>query len=60
MVEQKNIVEELKKRGVRNRFIVIAGGAPVTDEWVREIGADVNGNDVFRALREVKKLLGVE
>ncbi len=60
MIEQKKIIDELKKRGIRDRFIVIAGGAPVTDEWVREIGADVNGNDVFRALREVKRILGVE
>jgi len=60
MLEQRRIIEELKRKGIRDRFIVIVGGAPVTDEWVREIGADVNGSDVFRALKEVKRLLGVE
>jgi len=60
MLEQRNVVEELKKRGLRDRVIVIAGGAPVTEEYVREIGADVWGRDAFEAVAKVKKLLGVE
>ncbi|MCC6025287.1 MAG: cobalamin-dependent protein, partial [Desulfurococcaceae archaeon] len=59
MLEQRRVVEELKKRGLRDKVIVIAGGAPVTEEWVREIGADVCGDDAFKALRRVKELLGV-
>jgi 5-methyltetrahydrofolate--homocysteine methyltransferase len=59
MLEQRRVVEELKKRGLRDRVIVIAGGAPVTEEWVREIGADVCGDDAFKALKRVKELLGV-
>jgi len=60
MIEQRRVIEELKKRGLRDRVIVIAGGAPVTEEWVREIGADVCGDDAFKALKRVKELLGVE
>jgi trimethylamine corrinoid protein len=59
MLEQRRVVEELKKRGLRDRVVVIAGGAPVTEEWVREIGADVCGDDAFKALKRVKELLGV-
>jgi 5-methyltetrahydrofolate--homocysteine methyltransferase len=59
MIEQRRVVEELRKRGLRDKVIVIAGGAPVTEEWVREIGADVCGDDAFKALRRVKELLGV-
>jgi trimethylamine corrinoid protein len=59
MTEQRRVVEELRKRGLRDKVIVIAGGAPVTEEWVREIGADVCGDDAFKALRRVKELLGV-
>jgi 5-methyltetrahydrofolate--homocysteine methyltransferase len=59
MIEQRRVVEELRKRGLRDKVIVIAGGAPVTEEWVREIGADVCGDDAFKALRRVKDLLGV-
>lgn len=60
MLEQRNVVEELKRRGLRDKVVVVAGGAPVTEEWVREIGADVWGRDAFEAVREVKRLLGVE
>ncbi len=59
MVEQKKVVEELKRRGLRDKVIVVVGGAPVSEEWVREIGADVCGNDAFKALKKVKELLGV-
>jgi 5-methyltetrahydrofolate--homocysteine methyltransferase len=59
MIMQRRVVEELKKRVLRERVIVIAGGAPVTEEWVKEIGADVCGNDAFKALKRVKELLGV-
>jgi 5-methyltetrahydrofolate--homocysteine methyltransferase len=59
MIMQRRVVEELKKRGLRERVIVIAGGAPVTEEWAKEIGADVCGNDAFKALKRVKELLGV-
>lgn len=60
MLEQRNVIEELRRRGLRDKVIVIAGGAPVTEDWVREIGADVWGRDAFEAVARVKKLLGVE
>jgi len=60
MLEQRSVIEELKRRGLRDKVIVIAGGAPVTEEWVKEIGADVWGRDAFEAVRIVKKILGVE
>ncbi|MEM0014333.1 MAG: cobalamin-dependent protein [Zestosphaera sp.] len=59
MVEQGRVVEELRRRGLRDRVVVVVGGAPVTEEWVRDIGADVSGDDAFKALRRVKELLGV-
>ncbi|MEM2681678.1 MAG: corrinoid protein [Zestosphaera sp.] len=59
MIEQEKVIEELKRRGLREKVIIIAGGAPVTEEWVKKIGADVCGDDAFRALKKVKELLGV-
>lgn len=59
MIEQEKVIEELKRRGLRSRVIVVVGGAPVTEDWVRKIGADVCGDDAFRALKKVKELLGV-
>lgn len=57
MSEQKSIIDELKNRKLMDRTIVIVGGAPVTEDWAREVGADICGSDVFKALREAKKLL---
>ncbi len=58
MIEQAKVIEELKRRGLREGVIVVAGGAPVTEDWVRKIGADVCGDDAFKALKKVKELLG--
>jgi 5-methyltetrahydrofolate--homocysteine methyltransferase len=55
--EQKAVIEALRKAGLRDKVIFIAGGAPVTDEWVKEIEADVNGSDMFKAFEKVKELL---
>lgn len=57
MSEQKNVIEELRKRNLKENTIVVIGGAPVTEDWAREIGADVCGSDVFKALSETRKLL---
>ncbi len=59
MIEQAKVIEELERRGLREGVIVVAGGAPVTEDWVRKIGADVCGDDAFKALKKVKELLGV-
>lgn len=59
LIEQEKVIRELERRGLREKVIVVAGGAPVTEEWVKKIGADVCGDDVFKALKKVKELLGV-
>ncbi|MEM2122446.1 MAG: corrinoid protein [Candidatus Bathyarchaeia archaeon] len=56
---QKNIIEILKKEGIRDRFKVILGGAPVTDEWVKEIGGDGYAADAVEAVKLAEKLLGM-
>ncbi|MEM2383146.1 MAG: corrinoid protein [Desulfurococcaceae archaeon] len=60
MLEQKNVIEALKREGLRNKVKVIVGGAPVTEEWAKSIGADGYAEDAIRAVRLVKKLLGLE
>lgn len=57
MSEQKNVIEELRNRNLKEKTIVIVGGAPVTEDWAHEIGADICGSDVFKALREAKNIL---
>ena len=41
MVYQKTFEELLKEEGVRDGVITNVGGAPVTQQWSNEIGADV-------------------
>lgn len=37
---QKDVIDLLKAMGLRNRYVVLVGGAPTTSEWAEEIGAD--------------------
>ena len=40
MPKQKEIISILEEKGLRQKYHVILGGAPVTQEWVDECGAD--------------------
>ncbi|HWQ72119.1 MAG TPA: corrinoid protein [Desulfitobacteriaceae bacterium] len=40
MPAQRDIVKLLVEEGIRDQFIVMFGGAPVSREWVEKIGAD--------------------
>lgn len=40
MLQQKNVIEALKKANMRDRVKVLVGGAPVSEKWAKEIGAD--------------------
>lgn len=60
MGRQKEVIEELEKEGLRNQFKVIVGGAPITRDWVKTIGADGYSEDAVSAVAIAKQLLGVE
>jgi len=51
MLFQRDVVELLRNKGVRDRYFVIVGGAPVTQEWADEIGADAYARDAVEAVR---------
>ena len=59
MPNMKVTVEALKKAGVRDKVKVMIGGAPVTDAYAVEIGADGYAADASRAVANAKELLGV-
>ena len=52
------VVSLLKERGLAGRIKTIIGGAPVTDKFAREIGADAHGYDAANAVERVTALLG--
>lgn len=56
--EQRDLVEELKRKGERNNFKVLVGGGAVSDEWAEEIGADGYGSDMREAVEVAKRLVG--
>ena len=41
MVHQKTLEQKLKDAGVRDSLLTNVGGAPVTQQWADEIGADL-------------------
>lgn len=59
MVRQRDVIEALEDVGLRARVKVMVGGAPVTHEWVQQIGADGYSEDAVGAVSVAKKLLGV-
>jgi corrinoid protein of di/trimethylamine methyltransferase len=53
---QKEVIEAMKKNGLRDKVKVIVGGAPATAEWAEEIGADSYAEDAVEAVKVAKKL----
>jgi len=57
MLAMKDTIEVLKEEGLRNSVKVIIGGAPVTQQFANEIGADGYAPDAASATDLAKKLL---
>lgn len=51
MPNMKTTIDALKQAGVRDRVKIIVGGAPLTDTFASEIGADGFASDASRAVR---------
>ncbi|MEM4228283.1 MAG: corrinoid protein [Thermoproteota archaeon] len=58
MVEMENVIKELKKAGVREKVKVIIGGAPITEEYAKRIGADGYGKDAVVGVDICKAWVG--
>ena len=57
MIGQKKLIEILEHRGIRDKFKVILGGAPVTETWVNECQADGYADNAIEAVKLIKKLM---
>ena len=57
---QREIVKGIVAAGMRDRVKLIFGGAPVTEEWVKEIGGDGYADNAVEAVNVAKRLLKVE
>ncbi len=57
MPGMQRVVAALQEAGLRDRVKVLVGGAPVTQDFADEIGADGYSADASSAVRKVKALL---
>lgn len=59
MLQQKKLVEALESSGLKNKVKVMVGGAPVTDRYAQEIGADGYAEDAISAVDIAFRLMDV-
>ncbi len=59
MVAMKDVIEALKTAGVRDKVKIVIGGAPVTQSYADEIGADAYAADAATAVDKVKEVLKI-
>jgi 5-methyltetrahydrofolate--homocysteine methyltransferase len=58
MLKQKDLIETLKEAGLREQVMVMVGGAPVTERYAKEIGADGYAADAISAVDLALRLVG--
>jgi len=58
MANMKGIIDAIKNAGLRDKVKIIVGGAPLTDTYSSEIGADAYSPDASSAVRKIHELLG--
>ncbi len=57
MPAMRRVVELLKQEGLGDRIKTIVGGAPVSEEFAKQIGADAYGYDSTNSVETVKELM---
>ena len=60
MPYMKVVIDELKQRGIRDKYIVMVGGAPLNDEFAEAIGADAYCMDAGSAVETMKELVAAQ
>lgn len=55
MSQMKEVIDLLKEKKLRDKYIVMIGGAPITNEFAEEIGADYYTPDAASAAEVAKK-----
>jgi 5-methyltetrahydrofolate--homocysteine methyltransferase len=59
MPNLKTVIEKLEEHGLRDDVKVLVGGAPVTEAYAMEIGADGFAPDAANAVDKAKDLLNI-
>ena len=56
MTEMQNVVEAAKEAGIRDQVTIMIGGAPVTENFCKSIGADIYRPDAASAAEEAARV----
>ncbi|MFI5340687.1 MAG: corrinoid protein [Candidatus Methylomirabilales bacterium] len=59
MLNMRDVIQALDRAQLRDKVKVMVGGAPVTQTFAREIGADGFGESAATAVEKAKALLGL-
>jgi corrinoid protein of di/trimethylamine methyltransferase len=57
ILNQEDVILNLKEAGLRDKVKVIIGGVPASPEWAEEIGADGYAENATEAVKVVKELV---
>jgi trimethylamine corrinoid protein len=57
MTYQKDVIDYLKEKGLRDKYIVLVGGGPVNAEWAEQIGADGTSDSAVGAVNIAERLI---
>jgi len=58
MLNQGKVIESLQEAGLREKVKVMVGGAPVSQSWAEQIGADGYSENAVGAVALAKELMG--
>lgn len=54
----KTVIDKLQEKGIRDKYKILIGGGPISQQFADRIGADVYTKDAGEAVRRVKDMFG--
>jgi len=57
MASMKTTIQALEQAGLRDKVKILVGGAPITDAYAKQIGADGYAEDASRAAKLAKSMM---
>ncbi|MGQ4832690.1 MAG: corrinoid protein [Candidatus Asgardarchaeia archaeon] len=57
MTKQRDLIKFIVDSGKRDKYFIIVGGAPTTEEWAKEIGADGWAPNAVEAVKLCERLM---
>lgn len=59
MPGMKTVIDKLKEKNIRDKFMVMIGGGPISQKYAEDIGADAYTVDANAAVKKIKELKGI-